>query len=167
MCSDSLRGPFFLPLQIRMLSQSPEVSKYDLSCLKVLATGGSILSATIRMEVLDRIPSIRFVREAYGLNESGIVCLTYPREKKNSVTASMATDTPNDHIMPVGLPNMYSQIKIVDRQSGTPVTGHDEHGEICVKTPQSFIGYLHCPELNDKVVWHPFWSYEFSYKSLD
>ena len=39
------------PWQIRMLSQSPEVCRYDLSCLKVLITGGGLLSATIRMEV--------------------------------------------------------------------------------------------------------------------
>ncbi len=32
-----------------------------------------------------RFPNIKYVREAYGLNECGIVTLTYPREKKNSV----------------------------------------------------------------------------------
>ena len=101
-----------------MLSQSPDVSRFDLTCLKILITGGSHLSVTIRMEVMDRIPSLRYVREAYGLNECGIVCLTYPREKKSSVTASKLVDSSDDHIMPVGLPNMYTQIKIVNRQTG-------------------------------------------------
>ena len=68
-----------------MLSQSPDVTRFDLSCLKVILSGGSLLSATIRMEAFERIPSLRYIRESYGLNECGLVTLTYPREKKNSV----------------------------------------------------------------------------------
>lgn len=54
----------------------------------------------------------------------------------------MALDTPDDHVMPVGLPNMYTQIKIVNRQSGDTVGGPDEQGEICIKSAQCFLGYL-------------------------
>ena len=68
-----------------MLSQSPDVTRFDLSCLKVILSGGSLLSATIRMDAFERIPSLRYIRESYGLNECGLVTLTYPREKKNSV----------------------------------------------------------------------------------
>ena len=135
-----------------MLSQSPDVSRYDLSCLKIILTGGSLLSATIRMELMERIPTVKYVREAYGLNECGLVCLTYPREKKNSVSASKVVDLPDDHVMPVGLPNMYTQIKIINRQTGQPVNGHDEQGEICVKSPQSFLGYLNHDQLQSKVL---------------
>jgi len=94
----------------RMLSQSSEVSRYDLSCLKILITGGGLLSATIRHDVLERIPSIKYVREAYGLNECGLVTLSYPREKKNSVSGSKLVELPDDHVIPLGLPNMYSQV---------------------------------------------------------
>ena len=46
-----------------------------------------------------------------GLNECGIVTLSYPKEKKNSVSGGIKhIDLPDDHIMPVGLPNMYSQV---------------------------------------------------------
>ena len=54
----------------RMLSQSPEVSRFDLSCLKILVTGGGLLSATIRMEVMERIPTIKYVREVSIGNKS-------------------------------------------------------------------------------------------------
>ena len=100
-----------LQCSCRMLSQSPEVSRYDMSCLKILITGGGLLSATIRLEVMERIPTIKYVREAYGLNECGLVTLTYPREKKNSVSGSKLVEMPDDHVMPVGLPNMYTQVK--------------------------------------------------------
>ena len=74
-----------------MLSQSTEVSLYDLSSLKVLVTGSSLLSSTLRVAVMDRIPSIRYVRESYGLNECGLVTLTYPRDaKKSSASSSSA-----------------------------------------------------------------------------
>ena len=98
--------------QVRMLSQSPEVGRFDLSCLKIILSAGSILSATIRMEAMERIPSLRYIREAYGLNECGLITLSYPREKKNSVPGGIKhIDLPDDHVMPVGLPNMYSQVR--------------------------------------------------------
>ena len=34
-------------------------------------------------------------------------------------------DVADDHLMPVGLPNMWSVFKIIDRVSGQPVTGPD------------------------------------------
>ena len=34
-------------------------------------------------------------------------------------------DVPDDHLMPVGLPNMWSVFKIIDRVSGDPVSGPD------------------------------------------
>ena len=67
------------PFQIRLLSQSKVISKYDLSCLKVVITSGSVLSSTIKMELQERFPNLRYIREAYGLNECGLVTLTYPR----------------------------------------------------------------------------------------
>ena len=94
------------------------------------------------MELLERFSTVRYVREAYGLNECGFVTMTYPREKKNSVASTMAVEVPDDHVMPVGLPNMYTQIKIINRLSNECVSGADEQGEICIKSPQCFIGYL-------------------------
>ena len=67
--------------------------------------------------------------------------------------ASGAPDIPDDHVMPVGLPNMYTQVKVINRLSGQPVKGPDEQGEICVKSPQNFVGYLNAtPEMQQKVM---------------
>lgn len=127
-----------------------------MSCLKSITTSGGVLSSTIRIELLERFPNVKYVREAYGLNECGLVTLTYPREKKNSVSTAKALETPNDHVMPVGLPNMYTQIKIISRQSNENVGGPDEQGEICIKSPQTFIGYLN--EDNKHVSGSDFWT---------
>ena len=107
-----------ITFQIRYFLQSPDMDRFDMSCLRMLLTGGSRLSTSNRMDVMDKIPSLRYVREGYGLNECGIVCLTYPREKKNSVAAAKLTDNKDDHNLAVGLPNMYTQIKIINRQTG-------------------------------------------------
>ena len=43
------------------------------------------------------------------------------------------------------------QIKIISRQTGQPVNGPDEQGEICIKSPQCFIGYLDRQDLTNQV----------------
>ena len=48
--------------KVRMLSQSATVEIFDLSHLKVLITGGTILGPTISRELLERLPNIRFIR---------------------------------------------------------------------------------------------------------
>ena len=48
--------------QVQMLSQSATVEIFDLSHLKVLITGGTILGPTIGRELLERLPNIRFIR---------------------------------------------------------------------------------------------------------
>ena len=42
-------------------------------------TGGSTLGPTIKMELMERLPSMKFVREAYGLAQCGFITYTYPK----------------------------------------------------------------------------------------
>merc|ERR1712013_71519 len=126
------------PWQIRMLSQSATVEIFDLSHLKVLITGGSILGPTTSRELMERLPNLRFIRESYGLKETGMLTYTYPKFDKSAGTPKV----PDDHLMPVGFPNMWTSFKVVDRQTGQPVTGPDLQGELCVKTCQLLPGYL-------------------------
>ena len=45
-----------------MMSQSSGLDIFDLSQLRVIITGGSILGPTISKELQERLPSIRFIR---------------------------------------------------------------------------------------------------------
>ena len=64
--------------------------------------------------------------KTFNINYLVIIKLTY-REKKNSVSAAMASlELPDDHVMPVGLPNMYTHIKIRSRQCDENVEGPGE-----------------------------------------
>ena len=93
--------------QVRMLSQSSQLDIYDLSQLKVILTGGSVLGPTISRELLEKLPAIKFIRESYGLKEAGLVTYNYPRFDKSGPST-----VPDDHLMPVGLPNMWTQFKV-------------------------------------------------------
>ena len=50
------------PWQVRMMSQSPGLDIYDMSRLRVIITGGSILGPTISRELQEKLPTIRFIR---------------------------------------------------------------------------------------------------------
>ena len=99
------------------------------------------------------------IRHAYIPKVNGKIKFSQPfiltsltREKKNSVAMSMASsDVPDDHVMPVGWPNMFTLIKITNRQSNEPVAGPDEQGEIWIKSSQVFVGYLHDRNKNKHV----------------
>lgn len=71
------------------------------------------------------------------MKEAGLLTYNYPKFDKSGPNS-----VPDDHLMPVGLPNMWTSFKIIDRISGGPVTGPDLQGEICIKTCQLFPGYL-------------------------
>merc|ERR1719369_1760013 len=121
-----------------MLSISTNVDMFNLPNLKVVITGGTILGPTISRELLERLPNLKFVRESYGMKETGLLTYTYPRFDKSGSTSKV----PDDHLMPVGLPNMWTSFKVIDRQTSQPVSGPDLQGELCVKTCQLLPGYL-------------------------
>lgn len=125
------------PWQVRMMSQSPGLDIFDMSQLRVIITGGSILGPTISRDLLEKLPTIRFIRESYGMKEAGLLTYNYPKYDKSG-----SNTVPDDHVMPVGLPNMWTSFKIIDRVTESPVSGPDLQGEICIKTCQMSPGYL-------------------------
>ena len=51
-------------------------------------------------------------------------------------------DVADDHMMPVGLPNMWTVFKIIDRVSGNPVAGPDLQVQILnIWQPRIYILY--------------------------
>lgn len=110
------------PWQVRMMSQSPGLDIYDMSQLRVIITGGSILGPTISRDLQEKLPTIRFIRserknimentqnicrESYGMKEAGLLTYNYPKYDKSS-----SNTVPDDHLMPVGLPNMWTSFKV-------------------------------------------------------
>src|SRR5271155_1089437 len=61
-----------VPTMINLLTQFPEVKKYDLSTLEVLAYGGSPMPPDLIRRTRDLLPRVKLV-QAYGLSESGFL----------------------------------------------------------------------------------------------
>src|SRR5206468_5698395 len=61
-----------VPTMMNLLTQFPEVKKYDLSSLEVLAYGGSPIAPEIIDRTRDLLPNIKLV-QVYGLSETGFL----------------------------------------------------------------------------------------------
>ena len=61
-----------VPTMINLLTQFPEVKKYDLSSLQVLAYGGSPMPPDLIRRTRELLPQVKLV-QAYGLSESGFL----------------------------------------------------------------------------------------------
>jgi acyl-CoA synthetase (AMP-forming)/AMP-acid ligase II len=61
-----------VPTMINLLTQFPEVKKYDLNSLQVLAYGGSPMPPDLIRRTRELLPQVKLV-QAYGLSESGFL----------------------------------------------------------------------------------------------
>jgi long-chain acyl-CoA synthetase len=61
-----------VPTMINLLAQFPEVKKYDLSSLQVLAYGGSPMPPDLIRRTRELLPQVKLV-QVYGLSESGFL----------------------------------------------------------------------------------------------
>ena len=61
-----------VPTMMNLLTQFPEVKKYDLSSLEVLAYGGSPIAPEIIDRTKELLPNIKLV-QVYGLSETGFL----------------------------------------------------------------------------------------------
>jgi acyl-coenzyme A synthetase/AMP-(fatty) acid ligase len=57
---------------INLLTQSPEIKKYDLSSLEVPAYGGSPMAPELIHRIRELLPNLKLV-QVYGLSETGFL----------------------------------------------------------------------------------------------
>lgn len=118
------------PPIILIIGKHPLVDKYDLSTLKVLHSGAAPLTKELTESVWDRLKIP--VKQGYGLSEA------------SPITHSQTPDEWAKYIGSVGklFPNM--EAKIVDEDGKEVAEG--EAGELWIKGPNVFLGYLNNPE---------------------
>lgn len=115
-----------VPTQLVMLAESPAWGM-PLPALRTFFSGGAPLPATVGARV--RAAGYR-LREGYGLTECGPNCFALP-------AAAGAAERPGV----VGWPVHFLDARIVD-DAGIDVGG-GEAGELWLRGPQRFAGYLH------------------------
>lgn len=119
-----------VPTMYTALVNHPRICEFDLSSLRLCASGG----APLPVEVLHRFRTLTGLtpQEGYGLTE----------------TAPLGTMQVEGRERPgtVGLPAPHTLIEIVDLDTGLKLLPVGERGEICITGPQVMKGYWKNPD---------------------
>jgi acyl-CoA synthetase (AMP-forming)/AMP-acid ligase II len=128
---------FAAPPIVLALAKHPLVDRYDLSSLEKVVSGSAPLSAQLQTACAERLG--RFVGQAYGLTETGLIITASPHDGRPARPGSAGMLVPN------------TEARVVD-----PATGADappgEVGELWVRGPQLMNGYLGNPEATAAVL---------------
>jgi fatty-acyl-CoA synthase len=124
-----------VPTIYQLLADHPAFATADLRSVRDALCGGQALPAPLLERYLDRgIP----LRQGFGMTEVGPNCFSTPPHR---VREKLGT---------VGLPIHHLEARVV-RADGTPAAV-DEPGELQVKGPVVFGGYLRDPEATDRAL---------------
>ena len=114
------------------LVNHPDFKKYDLSTIRIAASGAAPLPVPVLEQMLKSFPGV--ITEGYGLTECTMCSNLSPPTREGLKPGS------------VGLPIFDTEVKIVDLDTGTKERSPGEGGEVCIKGPQVMQGYWNKPE---------------------
>ena len=123
-----------VPTMYNALLAISELSKYDLTSIRVCISGASALSQQTQKEFMQITGG--FLAEGYGLTEASPVTHCSP------VDATMRTVK----VGSIGLPLPDTDARIMDLETGKKILGVGETGELAVNGPQVMKGYWRKPE---------------------
>ncbi|MGF3521578.1 MAG: long-chain-fatty-acid--CoA ligase [Candidatus Bathyarchaeia archaeon] len=122
------------PTMYSVLLANPELSKYDLTSIRVCISGASPLPPQVQKNFMDVTGGL--LAEGYGLTEAS------PVTHCNPVDKTMRTVK----VGSIGLPIPGTDAKIVDLETGAKSLRPNEIGELAVKGPQVMKGYWRRPD---------------------
>ena len=120
-----------VPTMMNLLTQFPEVKKYDLSSLEVLAYGGSPIAPEIIDRTRDLLPNVKLV-QVYGLSETGF--LTGLQDHEHTA----------DRLTSCGRPCPGIDVQVTDESGKQVDTGRT--GELVARGANVMRGYWNNPE---------------------
>ena len=119
-----------VPTMINLLTQFPEVKKYDLSSLQVLAYGGSPMPPDLIRRTRELLPQVKLV-QAYGLSESGF--LTGLQDQEHT----------DDRLLSCGRPCPGIDLRVTDDSGKQVEVG--KSGELVARGANIMPGYWNNP----------------------
>ena len=129
---------FMVPTQYIVLLEAGTASKYDLSSMKVLLSGGQAISSRTVEGLRESFPGARLF-ECYGITE-GCITLASPEDKR--LPGKERT---------VGLPMFGGELVILDDAGNVLPAG--EVGDITGYGPALMKGYYRKPEITNAMIW--------------
>ena len=124
-----------VPTMIQLAVDHPDASQYDLSSLKILAYGGSVISEAVLLRAMKLFPNAGFI-QAYGMTELS-PCATY-------LSAQDHRSGKPGLLRSAGRASVTAQVRVVDEQGHEVPLG--SVGEVAVRGPNVMLGYWNKPE---------------------
>lgn len=121
---------YVVPPVVLLLSKHPVVSKYDLSTIRMMNSGAAPLTRELVDAVYNRLKIP--VKQGYGLSETSPTTHSQPWSDWNKTIGSVGTLLP------------YQEAKYMSPEEKEVPAG--EVGELWIKGPNVFKGYLNNPE---------------------
>ncbi len=115
-----------VPTMINLLTQFPDLRKFDLSSLEVLAYGGSPMAPELIRRIRELLPNLKLV-QVYGLSETGF--LTGLQDQEHT----------EDRLLSCGRPCPGVDVQVVDELGKQVANGH--HGELVARGANVMRGY--------------------------
>ena len=115
-----------VPTMINLLTQFPDVRKYDLSSLAVLAYGGSPMAPELIQHTRELLPQVKLV-QVYGLSETGFL------------TGLQDQEHMQDRLLSCGRPCPGIDLQITDESGNQVETG--KPGELVARGANIMPGY--------------------------
>jgi long-chain acyl-CoA synthetase len=128
---DRVSHTVLVPTMINLLTQFPEVRKYDLSSLEVLAYGGSPMAPELIHQTRELLPNLKLV-QVYGLSETGF--LTGLQDQEHT----------DDKVLSCGRPPLGVDVQVMDEAGKPAEAGH--RGELVARGANVMRGYWNNPE---------------------
>jgi len=116
----------------------PDFDSYDLSSIKIAASGAAPLAMPVLEKMLDAFKD-GVVQEGWGLTECTMGATANPPDREAIRPGS------------VGLPVYDTECKVIDAASGKDLSPGSE-GELCIRGPQVMQGYWKSPEASAEVL---------------
>jgi long-chain acyl-CoA synthetase len=129
-----------VPTMYAVLLANPELSKFNLTSIRVCISGASPLLPQVQKKFMDTTGG--FLAEGYGLTEASPVTHCNPVDR----TMRMV------RLGSIGLPLPDTDARIFDAETGEKTLKPEETGELAVKGPQIMKGYWKNPEETTKVL---------------
>ena len=123
---ESITHTVLVPTMINMLTQSPELQKYDLTTLRYLGYGGSPMPPELVHRTRQILPKVKLV-QVYGLSEAGFL------------TGLLDHEHTEDKLTSCGRPSMGIDVRVVDPTGKDVETG--KTGELVARGANIMRGY--------------------------
>jgi len=120
-----------VPTMINMLTQFPDLKKYDLTSLKHLGYGGSPMAPELVHRTRQVLPNVKLV-QVYGLSEAGFL------------TGLLDHEHTEDKLTSCGRPCLGIDVRVVDQSGREVETG--QTGELVVRGGNVMRGYWNNPQ---------------------